>query len=108
MSLVVATTIITVLLFIVGHPGQLAGVTALRPEHLIGALGTAAVVTVGLVAVKPLGAGAVIALLVTGQVVIAVAADRFGWFGLHHVAISPVRLLGVALVIAGTLLVTRS
>jgi transporter family-2 protein len=107
-SLVVATTIITVLLFLAGHPGQLAGVTALRPEHLIGALGTAAVVTVGLVAVKPLGAGAVIALLVTGQVVIAVAADRFGWFGLHHVAISPVRLVGVALVIAGTLLVTRS
>jgi transporter family-2 protein len=107
-SLVVATTIITVLLFIAGHPGQLTGVTALRPEHLIGALGTAAVVTVGLVAVRPLGAGAVIALLVTGQVVIAVAADRFGWFGLPHVAISPVRLLGVLLVIAGTLLVTRS
>ncbi|HEV3390577.1 MAG TPA: DMT family transporter [Solirubrobacteraceae bacterium] len=33
--------------------------------------------------------------------------DRFGWFGLPHVAIGPTRLLGVALVIAGTVLVTR-
>jgi transporter family-2 protein len=107
-SVVVAAAIIAVLLLVVGHPGQLAGVTAIRPEHLIGALGTAAVVTVGLIAVKPLGAGAVIALLVAGQLVISVTADRLGWFGVHHVAISPARLVGVALVIAGTVLVTRS
>jgi transporter family-2 protein len=95
-------------LVIAGDPGRLAGVTALRPEHLVGALGTAAVVAVGLVAVKPLGAGAVIALLVAGQIIISVVADRLGWFGVHQVAVSPGRLLGIALVIAGTLLVTRS
>jgi uncharacterized membrane protein YdcZ (DUF606 family) len=71
-SLVVATTIIGVLLFVAGHPARLAGVTALRPEHLVGAFGGAAVVAVGLVAVKPLGAGAVIALLVAGQVIISI------------------------------------
>ena len=107
-SLVVATTIVGVLLCVAGHPGRLAGVTALRPEHLIGALGGAAVVTVGLIAVKPLGAGAVIALLVAGQIIISVVADRLGWFGVHHVAVSPARLLGIALVIVGTLLVTRA
>jgi transporter family-2 protein len=107
-SLLVATAIIGVLLLVAGHPGRLAGVTGLGPEHVVGALGGAAVVAVGLVAVKPLGAGAVIALLVAGQVIISVVADRLGWFGLHGVGIGPGRVLGVGLVIAGTVLVTRT
>jgi transporter family-2 protein len=107
-SLLVATAIIGVLLLVAGHPGRLTGVSALKPEYLLGALGGAAVVAIGLVAVKPLGAGAVIALLVAGQLIISIVADRLGWFGLHHVGIGTGRLLGVALVIAGTALVTRS
>jgi transporter family-2 protein len=107
-SLVVATAIIGVLLLVAGHPGRLTGVAALRPEHLVGALGGAAVVAIGLVAVRPLGAGAVIALLVAGQVIISIVADRLGWFGLHQIGIGTPRLLGVALIIAGTVLVTRS
>jgi bacterial/archaeal transporter family-2 protein len=107
-SLVVATVIIGALLIVAGHPGRLSGVSTIKPEHLVGALGGAAVVAIGLVAVRPLGAGAVIALLVAGQVIISIVADRFGWFGLHHVGISAGRALGVALVIAGTALVTRT
>ncbi len=107
-SLLIATAIVGVLLLVAGHPRQLSGVSAIRPEHLVGALGGAVVVAIGLVAVRPLGAGAVIALLVAGQVIISVVADRFGWFGLHHVGIGPGRVLGVMLVLAGTLLVTRT
>ncbi len=107
-SLVVATAIIGILLLVAGHPGRLVSVGAIRPEHLIGALGGAAVVAIGLAAVPPLGSGAVIALLVTGQVLISIAADRLGWFGLHHVGIGAGRLLGVTLVVAGTVFVTRT
>ncbi len=107
-SLLVAAAIIGVLLLVAGHPGRLTGVTGIRPEHLVGALGGAAVVAIGLAAVRPLGAGAVIALLVAGQVIISIVADRLGWFGLHHVQIGIGRLLGMALIIAGTVLVTRS
>lgn len=107
-SLVLATMIIGVLLLVVGHPGQLSGITSIRPTNLIGGIGTAAVVAVGLAAVRPLGAGGVIALLVAGQIIMSIVADRLGWFGLHHVSLSVGRLLGVALIVAGTIFVTRS
>ncbi len=107
-SLLVATAIVGILLLVAGHPGRLAGAGAIRPEQLIGALGGAAVVTIGLAAVQPLGAAAVIALLVAGQVLISIVADRLGWFGLQQVGIGSGRLLGVALVVAGTVLVTRT
>lgn len=107
-SLVVATAIVGILLVIAGDPRQLSEVSEIRPEQLVGALGGAAVVAVGLAAVRPLGAAAVIALLVAGQVIMSVVADRFGWFGLHHTGIGVGRVVGVTLVIAGTLLVTST
>ena len=57
---------------------------------------------------RPLGAAALVALLVTAQLVVAVVIDRFGWLGLEHIAISGTRLIGIALAIAGTVLVTRT
>jgi transporter family-2 protein len=107
-SIVVSATIIGLLLLVVGHPGRLSALAHIRPEQLLGGLGGAAVVTIGLIAVRPLGAGGVVALLVAGQMIISVIADRFGWFGLHHVGIGIGRVLGVVLVIAGTVLVTRT
>lgn len=107
-SLVISLVVVTVLLLTVGHPGRLSGISHIRPEQTLGGLGGASVVAVGILAVRPLGAGAVIALLVSGQIVSSVVADRFGWFGLHHAGIGIVRSLGVLLVIAGTVLVTRT
>ena len=69
---------------------------------------TAAVVTAGLIAVRTLGAASVVALLVCAQLIISILADRLGWFGLHHVGIGAGRVIGVALAIAGTVLVTRT
>jgi bacterial/archaeal transporter family-2 protein len=107
LSAAISSAIIGVVLLLVGEPGRLSGVTHARPEQLLGGLAGAVVVTVSLVAVRPLGAGAVVALLVAAQIVISVVADRLGWFGLHHVGLDAGRLLGVLLVIAGTVLVTR-
>jgi transporter family-2 protein len=106
-SVTVAFVIISLLLVTVGHPGRLAHLGSVRPAELLGGAGGAAVITVGLITIRTLGAGAVIALLVTAQLLIALFIDKFGWFGLPHVAISPTRVVGLALVIAGTVLVTR-
>jgi transporter family-2 protein len=107
-SLAISIAIIAVLLVAVGHPSRLSGLTGFRPEYLIGGAGGAAIVAVGLAAVRPLGAGSVIALLVAGQLVVSVLADRFGWLGLHHVGLSASRVVGVALVIGGAVLITRT
>jgi bacterial/archaeal transporter family-2 protein len=107
-SVAVAFMIVSVLLVIAGHPGRLSGIGAARPEQFVGGIGAVAVVTAGLIAVRTLGAGAVVALLVCAQLVITILADRLGWFGLHHVGIGAGRLIGLALVVAGTVLITRS
>lgn len=51
--------------------------------------------------VPQLGAATFIALLVTGQMLASVAFDHFGWLGLAQ------RLIGVALLIGGVVLIRR-
>jgi bacterial/archaeal transporter family-2 protein len=107
-SLTISLVIVGSLLLIFGHPGRLSGLSDFKPEYVIAGIGGAAVVVVGLIAVRSVGAAGVIALLVAGQLVIALFADRFGWFGLAHTAITPGRVIGILLVIGGTVLVTRT
>lgn len=106
-SIAISIAIIGVLLLVIGHPGRLSGLSSFRPEYLLGGIAGAAIVGVSLVAVRPLGAGGLIALLVAAQLVVSVLADRFGWFGLRHVGIGPGRVAGLILVTGGTLLITR-
>ena len=107
-SILISFTLIGVLLLAFGDPGRLSGLSEMRPEHALGGIGGAAVVALALVAVRPLGAGAVVALLVGGQLIMSVAADHYGWFGLHRLPLTAGRVVGVALVAAGTVLITRT
>jgi bacterial/archaeal transporter family-2 protein len=75
--------------------------------YLIGGLLGAVYVTTALLAVSAIGAGGVAAATVTGQLTFSVVVDRLGLFGLDQVAITPTRLLGVALLLTGTFLVIR-
>ena len=63
--------------------------------------------TTALIAVSAIGAGGVAAATITGQLTASVAIDRLGLFGLDEVPLGPERLLGVALLLAGTFLVVR-
>lgn len=105
-SLLVSAAIVGVLLVVVGDPGELRGLRELRPVHLLGGIGGAAIVLVGLITVRSLGAGGVTAALVATQLGASAVADRFGWVGLETTALTPGRLLGIALLLAGTWLVT--
>jgi bacterial/archaeal transporter family-2 protein len=54
-----------------------------------------------------LGAAALIALLVTGQMIASVVIDQFGWLGIPQRPVDLARLIGVGLLIAGVVLVRR-
>lgn len=57
--------------------------------------------------VPQLGAATFLALLVTGQMLASVAFDHFGVMGLTQRAIDLPRLIGVALLIGGVILIRR-
>jgi transporter family-2 protein len=97
-----------IVMVIAGQVGRLSGLGSAAPIELIGGVGGAAVVIVTQITVRTLGAGGVIALIVAAQLVIAIVIDRLGWFGVHPIGISAGRLIGLGLVIAGTVLITRA
>jgi transporter family-2 protein len=57
--------------------------------------------------VPQLGAATFIALLIAGQMAASVAADHFGVLGLAQRSVDVTRLLGVALLIGGVVLIRR-
>jgi bacterial/archaeal transporter family-2 protein len=105
-SLLISVAVVGVLLVAFGDPGRLAGLSGFRPEHALGGLAGAGVVAVSLITVRTLGAGGVTAMLVAGQLIVAVLLDRFAVLGLHHVSLGWTRGLGIALIIGCALLVT--
>lgn len=54
-----------------------------------------------------LGAAAMLALVLAGQMIAALAVDQFGVLGFPQNAVTPARLLGAVLVIVGALLIVR-
>jgi bacterial/archaeal transporter family-2 protein len=106
-SVSISMAVVGIGLIVAGHPGRLNGLGSFKPEYALGGLAGAAVVTVSLVSVRSLGAGGVTALLVAAQLAVSLVADRYSWFGLHHVGLGAGRVAGFALVVGGTVLITR-
>jgi bacterial/archaeal transporter family-2 protein len=65
------------------------------------------IVVTTLITVRELGAGGVTAALVTGQLALSVVVDRLGVLGLEERAITWEKLLGIALLALGTVLIVR-
>jgi len=90
-----------------GGLGNLSRVGQAPWWALIGGLLGAVYVSVALVAVRTLGASGLTAVVITGQLVISVVIDRLGLFGIAKQHIGASRIIGLALLIAGFLLVVR-
>jgi bacterial/archaeal transporter family-2 protein len=78
------------------HPVQWSG-------GIIGALYVLAAVVLA----PKLGAGTLVAAVVAGQMITSLLLDHYGLIGFPIHSLSPLRLMGAALVIAGVVLIQR-
>ena len=94
---------------VVAVSGEASGLIDLRGSLVLpgrGLLG-AVYVTMALITVRSIGAGGVAAATITGQLTTALLIDRLGLLGLQQTSSERSRILGVALLFAGTYLVIR-
>lgn len=81
--------------------------SATSPWQWSGGLIGAVYVLAAIVLAPRLGAATLIAAVVAGQMVTSLVLDQYGLVGFPVHSLTPVRLLGAALVIAGVILIQR-
>jgi transporter family-2 protein len=74
----------------------------------VGGLVGAAYVTSAAALAPRLGAAAWLGLIIAGQLIASIVLDHFGLVGFQTHRVNPVRLLGAALLLGGTVLILRS
>jgi transporter family-2 protein len=103
----VGTLALAAIVLLSGKAGGLSSTFDVSWYYLLGGFLGALYVTNALIAVTAIGAGGVAAATITGQLTFSIVIDRLGLFGLDQVALSPERVIGVILLLAGTVLIVR-
>lgn len=106
-SFAVGTAALLVAWLVAGPRPAVAPFAALPWYAWLGGLYGAVFVAIAAFAAPRLGLATLITLGIAGQIVVALALDHAGAFGLPRTAISPMRLAGALLVVAGVVLVRR-
>jgi transporter family-2 protein len=106
-SFAVGTLLLAAIVVVSGKAGGLPNVAHVNWYYLLGGALGAAYVFSALVLVSQIGAGAVAAATVTGQLTTSVLLDRIGFLGLEQTPLTASRLLGVAFLLCGTYLIVR-
>ena len=108
-SFLVGTMIILVITFTVagGLKGDEGAESPAWYYWILGGVGGAAIVVITLITVRELGAGGATAAVIAGQLALSVVLDRAGVLGLDQRAITWDKLLGIALLVVGTVLIVR-
>jgi bacterial/archaeal transporter family-2 protein len=105
--LVGTAALLLIAAFVRGGWGNFAHVGRAPGWALIGGLLGAVYVTVALLAVRTLGVSGLTAVVIAGQLTISVVIDRFGLLGVARQSIGAERIVGLALLLVGALLVVR-
>jgi len=86
---------------------ELKKIPSLPPYMLLGGVLGATFVGSSIALIPRLGATTMIAAFVTGQLLMSLVIDHYGFLGLHQHSISMFRVLGVALLFAGLILILK-
>jgi transporter family-2 protein len=108
LSFIVGTVaLVTIAAFSRGGLGSFGDLSRPPWWAFIGGLLGATYVTVAILTVRTLGASGLTAAVITGQLAISVAIDRFGLLGIARQPIGLQRIVGLVLLVAGVALVGR-
>lgn len=86
---------------------DLKRLTLASPYHFLGGIFGALFVGSSIVLIPKLGATTLMASFVTGQLLMSLAVDHFGWFGVNVQPLSLQRTVGVILLFTGLLLIVK-
>ncbi len=103
----VGTLLLAAIVVLSGQAEGVAGAADVPWYYLLGGALGAAYVFTALVTVSSIGAGGVAAATITGQLTTSIVLDRLGVLGLEQTPITLERVVGVALLLAGTFLIVR-
>jgi transporter family-2 protein len=107
-NFLVGTLVLVVLVAMIGQARKLGDASS-APWYAVvggGIMGVIYVTTV-LITVREIGAAGATAATIAGQLAASLVLDRIGFLGLPEVDITPGRVLGVLLLLAGTVLVVK-
>jgi transporter family-2 protein len=106
-SFAVGTALLAAIVLVAGQASGVAHAVDVPWYYLLGGVLGAAYVFTALVTVGSIGAGGVAAATITGQLTAGIVIDRLGVLGLEETPITPARIVGVVLLLAGTVLIIR-
>ncbi|MCZ8193961.1 MAG: DMT family transporter [Brevundimonas sp.] len=106
-SFAVGTLVLAALAAVLRTPPDMAATRALPFWAWLGGAYGAVFVVAAAFAVPRLGVASTITLMIAGQLALSLVLDHFGWLGVPRQPLSLTRIAGVALVLAGVLLVRR-
>ena len=106
-SFAVGTALLALIVVLAGQAGGVPNALDVRWYYLLGGVLGAAYVFTALVTVGTIGAGGVAAATITGQLTTGIVIDRLGVLGLEQTPITLGRVIGVGLLLAGTVLIVR-
>lgn len=106
-SFAVGTVALTLVAAALQARPDMTATRALPPAAWLGGLYGAVFVVAAAYAVPKLGVATTIVLMVTGQMLLSLFLDHFGFMGVPKQPITLSRLAGVAMLVGGVLLVRR-